>query len=329
LGNKADMTIPPDAIDIIDKILSPVKQLGELIKLNGLGPIKSQDFNDDMYQSLHKIWPMLKWLPFLWCKVDPAERVCVIRHLDEMLFVIRKESLIGKWLTNDDMWIEVESGDELEQYKDAVTHEVPAGVYRVLRASEPWYAGRPGYDLKLAENLRLLELALYHLRSFVENRNRVVESGRRGQEATGIDQTPHRSDATADTPMSAYRESRNNVQESDIEADPDNKTLGSPNASNRDDKDVDAELPALIHRGLTLRYARGDFTFKKEQAKVIKVLWENYRGDNEYMHEEEVLEKASKGTTTFRNVFRSSWDNFQAVIEQSPESKHLYRLRSD
>jgi len=91
-----------------------------------------------------------------------------------------------------------------------------------------------------------------------------------------------------------------------------------------------------------LKCRKGEFTFSKRQAPIIKIHFENYQNGNDFKSEQEALEEAdenerakypekdpgySKGR--FADIFKNKKLIFKEIFEQHHEAKDLWRLKID
>ena len=95
--------------------------------------------------------------------------------------------------------------------------------------------------------------------------------------------------------------------------------------SSQKDKDTISK-PRLINAGRTIECSKGPFDFTVQQAKVIKIMWKKGINSQEFYQEQDILEEAGIGGTSFANVFKSRRKEFNAVFEQHESMKDCWRL---
>jgi len=94
---------------------------------------------------------------------------------------------------------------------------------------------------------------------------------------------------------------------------------------------LEHEVPRLTDSGRTIICAKGKFTFTKVQRPVIKIFWDNFQQENEYLREQDVLENESVNlpNSSFASLFKSRKEQFKAIFERHESEKDLWRLKLD
>jgi len=98
----------------------------------------------------------------------------------------------------------------------------------------------------------------------------------------------------------------------------------------------------LKNSGRTIEYDNIEFTFTARQAPLIRVFYDNYLAGNDFISEQDVLEKADEAmrkmrkpkgttysTTRFEDIFRSRWNMFMEITEKHPDDPSLRRFKFD
>ena len=98
----------------------------------------------------------------------------------------------------------------------------------------------------------------------------------------------------------------------------------------------------LKNSGRTIEYDNKEFTFTARQAPLIRVLHDNYVASNDFISEQDVLERADKAMrkmnkpkeatyskTRFEDIFKSRWKMFEEITEKHPDDPSLRRLKFD
>lgn len=104
--------------------------------------------------------------------------------------------------------------------------------------------------------------------------------------------------------------------------------LAKPDHSKVINQDEKNEIvkPRLINAGRTIKCSKGTFDFTVQQAKVIKIMWKKGINSQEFYQEQEILEEAGIGGTSFANVFKSRKEKFNAIFEQHKSMRDCWRL---
>lgn len=89
----------------------------------------------------------------------------------------------------------------------------------------------------------------------------------------------------------------------------------------------DVIKPQIRDGGRTIVSAGGTFTFTRTQGEVISLLWDNYVNGNEFVDEQELLNRVDRSSSTLKNLFRSRHSEFRAITERNPKAKDMIRLR--
>lgn len=89
----------------------------------------------------------------------------------------------------------------------------------------------------------------------------------------------------------------------------------------------ESKLPRLKKGGQILICAKGEFNFTKRQAKVIKIMLDNYKSGNEFSVEQDVLEEAESSGTRYIDLFKSRLTSFRQLFERHDTLTDHWRLK--
>jgi len=84
--------------------------------------------------------------------------------------------------------------------------------------------------------------------------------------------------------------------------------------------------PYLADSGRTIVCLKGSFTFTKAQKPIVEVYWDNYLAGNEFLAEQDALEKAGLSTKTFESLFKSKKGQFRRIFKRHETETDLYCL---
>lgn len=287
------MPIPEGATSIVQSLVAATDELERQCSL--IGPDSTQSEIEVRQSRIEECIERIEMLPYQWAQFDPFDRVAALedRGIEKCFhfFDPRNPPFLG--LARDEF---VPIPDELYFLWDGLPES------RDINLGDPLECSAFGNRLAVHVRNHLMPL-IRKLKTRDKMLGRSQVSRAVNEQVTSAESSPELGERINGAISSSSFETEE----------------GEGNIAT--DKRKETE-PELRNSGRILVCAKGEFTFTKDQAPVVKVLFNQYISGNDFMAEEEIFIAAKRETTSFNSLFKSIkkkpvWQLFERHQHQS------------